>query len=302
MPADGLILLSSKNLYKKIYRVFSCHKPVEAIRQDSFRVEHLAVHLMNIKRGPEIMDGVGERSLTPAIFLDDNYQQIKAMSGDTVRTIWLNSEGHFSPDVIPVHDAELMTIEALPENLNLDKKPSLMQCYSWLDEWDVPENVRRHSTQVAWGAYVLAVMMQHRGIAVDPILTHRGGLLHDLDKIATLGQQGGHGVLGGDFLFNKGYSDIADIVRGHIMHRILEPHADERSWEEKLVFFVDKLVEGDEVVPFNQRLAALKERYPDYREIMEQAESGIWGLSEQICSQLSFPSHLQLISALRNSQ
>jgi len=139
-------------------------------------------------------------------------------------------------------------------------------------------------------------------LEIDPILTHRGGLLHDLDKIETLRLSGAHGKKAAAFIEKKGYPEAAVIVREHIMSTILNPNADNRSWEVKLVFFCDKLAEGDQLVPFNQRLTALYERYPGYRNIMQQAEGPIWQMSDQICSILSIPNHESLIAMLKGNE
>ena len=82
------------------------------------------------------------------------------------------------------------------------------------------------------------------------------------------------------------------------MSNILQPKADDRSWEVKLVYFCDKLVEDDELVPFDKRLEALYERYPQYREVMGRSSGLVRRLSDQICSILSIPSHENLISSL----
>ena len=76
--------------------------------------------------------------------------------------------------------------------------------------------MRRHSFTVSGAAYKLAVMMRNRGIIVNPILAHRGGLLHDLDKIRTLHLKGAHGKMAAAFFEEKGYLTIAEIVREHV--------------------------------------------------------------------------------------
>jgi putative hydrolase of the HAD superfamily len=161
--------------------------------------------------------------------------------------------------------------------------------------------VRAHSAVVARSAYVLAVMMRNRGISVDPMLTHRGGLLHDIDKIATLKMDGAHGRVGAEFLDAQGYPRLAEILREHIMTRLMRPEAQDWGWEVKLVFFCDKLVEGNELVTFDQRLDALKIRYPYYVEKMERAESAIWDMSAEICEILDIPSHAELVELLRDN-
>jgi putative nucleotidyltransferase with HDIG domain len=179
-------------------------------------------------------------------------------------------------------------------------KPTLQQCFDWWDEWEVPENIRQHSTVVARAAYLLAVMLRSSGEDVDPILAHRGGMLHDIDKIQTLELTGAHGALGADFIHKQGFPEVGRMVKGHIMSTILEAHFDERGWENKLVFFCDKLVEGNKLVPFNERLNHLYERYPRYQEMMKKSEASVWALSKEICAILDLGEHEDLIDILRS--
>jgi putative nucleotidyltransferase with HDIG domain len=234
-----------------------------------------------------------------AVFLDGRYDTVKAAAAHGWRTAWLNPEGAFAPEELPVQDVDLLDLACLPKiGPALENKPSLVECLDWWAAWDLPENVRRHSKTVAQSAYHLAVMLRNKGVQVDPILTQRGGLLHDIDKISTLQQTGAHGQAGADFLEAQGYPALAEIVREHIMSSILHPKADQLAWEVKLVYFCDKLVEGDQLVTFDQRLDALSERYPHYRETMERAAAHVWALGDQICSILSISDHEKLIFTL----
>lgn len=237
------------------------------------------------------------------ILLDTRYDALQDAAESGWRTIWFNPTSTLAPEVLPIQDADLLDAAQLPEAVQgLQEKPTLAQCLAWWEDWALPENVRRHSITVSRSAYALAVGIRQKGIALDPILTHRGGLLHDIDKIQTLKLAGAHGQKGADFLEGEGYPALAEIVREHIMSTILEPGADDRRWEVKLVYFCDKLVEGDQLVPFDRRLAALYQRYPHYQETMARSANPVWKLNEQICSILSIPNHENLISTLSKLQ
>ena len=101
-----------------------------------------------------------------------------------------------------------------------------------------------------------------------------------------------------NFLEDQGYPALAEIVREHIMSTILHPKGDERPWEVKLVYYCDKLVEDEALVPFDKRLSALFSRYPQYRETMGRAAGPVRQLGDQICAILSIPGHEKLISNL----
>jgi putative hydrolase of the HAD superfamily len=234
----------------------------------------------------------------PFAYLDEDYHALSAWQSQAAKTIWFNPENELAPLGEPFHDAEIMDIMDI-NGIGLKlHHPTVAQCVSWWDAWDLPENIRRHVRQVAWGAYTLAVLLRREGVQVDPILTHRGGLMHDLDKIKTLSKGHQHGRVGADFLEGEGYPDLAEIVRGHNLDSILRPGADERPWEINLVFFCDKLVEGDRFVTLDERFTALEQRYPRFMQWMAPSKARVMAMSDRICERLSIPSHEQLIQML----
>ncbi|MDF1520968.1 MAG: HDIG domain-containing protein [Brevefilum sp.] len=290
MQLDLRILTPSRSLYRRTFQAFEGELPVS----ESFAIGN-GIRIQFIRNG--IAFEADPVDVTA--YLDDDYDPLCAAALSGHKTIWFNPAGVLAEDDFPRHDVEIQDVSELININSRLHKPSLTQCLAWLDEWDVPDNVLAHSAVVARSAYVLAVMMRNRGISVDPVLTHRGGLLHDIDKIETLKMYGAHGRMGAEFLDAQGYPRLAEILREHIMTRVMRPEALDWGWEVRLVFFCDKLVEGDRIVPFDQRLDALKIRYPYYVEKMERAESAIWDLSDEICEILDIPSHAELVEMLR---
>lgn len=295
MGPDCKLVVTSKELFDEIMGYYTARGIALAEDEKPLTVGGLKIELQTTDL-TNMVDGSRHDSMI--VFMDTEYTRLRKWSQHGWRTVWLNREGSLSPDTLPVQDVDLRSLDKLSQVPSLLTKPTLSQCLAWWEEWRMPDNVQQHVTAVAWCAYVLAVLMRNRGIDLDPVLTHRGGLLHDIDKIQTLKQDGSHGEAGADFLEALSFQDVSAIVRGHIMHKILEPNADDRPWEVKLVFFADKLVEGDRIVPFDVRLEKLMGRYPGYSDAMRRAESSIWKLSEMICSILSISSHEILISTL----
>jgi putative nucleotidyltransferase with HDIG domain len=168
----------------------------------------------------------------------------------------------------------------------------------WWEDWDLPENVRRHVTEVAGAAYKMAVWMRQAGIEVDPILTHRAGLAHDLDKIKTLQEPRQHGQESATFLSERGYPELAEIVRNHLLGVFLYEDVAHLTWETKLVNFCDKLVEGDQIVSITERFSALRQRYPHSQELLDSSEPHLWKLNDAICSILAMDGHEALVSRL----
>jgi len=296
MPANLDLWLASTALYRKAVCALSTQAPPEHLPD---RVDFADGLALNRAAGLEALPDPASLEKTAA-FLGARHEDLKKAAERGWRTVWYNPQAAFTPEEMPVHDVDLLDLARLPEiGPILGNKPGLGQCLGWWEAWEVPENVRRHSRIVARSAYLLAVMLRNKGIRLDPILTQRGALLHDIDKIKTLKQSGAHGQRGADFLGGQGYPALAEIVREHIMSTILHPNADSRAWEVKLVYFCDKLVEGDRLVTFDQRLAALSERYPHYLETMQRAAEPVRALSDKICSILAIPGHERLVEQLQ---
>jgi len=295
MPVKLDLWVASKALFSQAVHRLGGTAPPERLTDRVDFANGLTLHQV---------EGLGalpdlEKAASTAAFLDTQYGVLKEAAVQGWQTAWFNPQGEIAPEGMPVQDLDLIDLASLLETgPALAAKPSLAQCLDWWEDWEVPGNIRAHSKTVARSAYLLAVLMRRQGIPLDPILAHRGGLLHDIDKIETLKQASAHGQVGADFLQEQGYTAMAEIVREHIMSTILDPHADDRRWEVKLVYFCDKLVEGDQLVPFDARLDALFERYPHYHETMARAAGSVRALSDQICSILSIPSHENLISTL----
>ena len=298
MYHNAKIFLDSPDLYQAVYRcVFD--QPGESVPKSFSYNEHMHFQLIDLLPG----DGIQVEQYQEVLaYLDGRYEALRNYTNSEIKTIWYNPEGEIVDDKFPIQDVDITDFTTLKDVLTMIDKPSLAQCMDWWEEWDVPENIRHHSTVVARSAYVVAMKMRKKGISLDPILAHRAGLVHDLDKIDTLHESGAHGMIGADFLAARGYPKVGKIVRDHIMSTINHSDFESRSWENKLVFFCDKLVEGDELVPFDRRLAALKIRYPFYVEKMERAESAIWDLSDEICGILGVKSHVGLVEMLREMQ
>ena len=294
MTADVNLVVTSEDVYETIRGHYSSRDVSLSAGERALTIDGLSITFRASPTGSAVRPDQGAKMA----YMDQDYARLRDWSQYGWRTVWLNLRGELAPDTLPVQDVDIHALDALYRVSSHFNKPSLRQCLAWLDQWDVPENIRQHVTAVAWCAYVLAVLMRNQGVILDPVLAHRGGLLHDIDKIQTLRQTQAHGEAGAEFLEEQGYPETAAIVRGHIMHKILEPHSNDRPWETKLVYFADKLIEGERIVPFDVRMKALTQRYPRYRESMRRAESFVWALSEKICSILSISSHEILISTL----
>lgn len=211
-----------------------------------------------------------------------------------MRAIWYNFNHTPCPADLPVHDAEIWHLAQLPGALTNLTLPDIPTCLHLLEAHHAPEGVLRHSTVVARTAYRLAVWLASTGEPVNPILTQRGGLLHDLDKIEARQANRIHGELSWDILTAENQPELAEIARRHLIDTILTPGKGPRTWEEKLVYYSDKVVEFDTVVGMDARLAALIGRYARFAEGIRASEPALRDIQNDLCTRLGMTAEAML--------
>ncbi len=207
------------------------------------------------------------------------------------RTAWYNRHGTAAPALLPLHDVEITHLGALPATLQAPALPSLNECLIWLLHNGAPAGLLSHVQTVAALAYQMAVWLRNRGQAVNPVLAHRGGLLHDLAKLAPIapGAPRDHGARAAELLLEKNQPALAEIARRHILHLILDARLAPQTWEEKMVYLADKLVEGSRPVTLEERLASLRGRYPQHAANIDAAAPAVRALQDALCAVLGFP-------------
>lgn len=204
------------------------------------------------------------------------------------KAVWYNQSGKAAPGLVPIHDAEILTMSDLPGVLDRLTLPTVAEAKAWLVEQNGPGRLLDHVEMVAAVAYQMAVFLRKTGEKVDPVLTHRAGLLHDLAKKPARQQNIGHGILAGEMLRQRGQPILAEIVSRHVLFDILNQDRRPRTWEEKLVFFADKMVEMERIVSFHDRLAALQQRYriPTPQMELDALVNALTALEADICRPL----------------
>ena len=203
------------------------------------------------------------------------------------QSIWFNP--HYQPctSLTPLHSAEIDQIAFLPQAINSLTMPSVAQCLYWLRQEDASFNLIQHVHSVAASAYQMALWLRAAGETVDPILTHRGGLLHDLGKIKTLrGQSGGlnHGDYGAQLLSKRDFPQLSEITRRHMLFSIHDPVEAPRTLEEILVYFCDKIVEGASVIPLENRIDKLSQRYAKNEARIKACLPLLQKMQAELCS------------------
>jgi uncharacterized protein len=129
-----------------------------------------------------------------------------------------------------------------------------------MDEYRMLPNIRAHSLLVARVAELLAHSVRQRGLAVDPTLALAAALLHDIAKSLCLDNDHDHSRLGGEICLRHGLDELAPLVAQHV---VLDadsfPHGPLSARE--IVYYADKRVKHDWIVPLSERLEYILERY-----------------------------------------
>jgi len=188
-------------------------------------------------------------------------------------------------------------MEELPDQLDNLLLPDYTTAVSWLINNHANNNLLLHSQTVAAVSYLLSVWMRNCGHKVDPILAHRGGLLHDIAKLSERNPNDfeiDHAELGSRLLMEKQQPKLADIARSHLISSLYDEKYQPVTWEQKLVHYADKIVEGANVVMLEERIQAICKRYPHHAERILGSVSGVKEMQAEICAHLNqSPDRLQ---------
>ena len=253
------------------------------------------------KPGPAFFEKIVEAmGCTPAemVMVGDSYEQdVLGAAAAGIRAVWYNPTGSASPFLPPVQAGEVLDMVLLPQVVKDLSLPGLGKCLGWLAEQGTPDTLLAHSRVVANMGYLLAVWLRQRGVTVDPLVTHRGGLLHDLGKLSSRKFNIEHGEYAARLLEDRQQPILAEIVRRHALDTLLDPLLAPRTWEEKLVYYADKLAEGSSIVTTDQRFHSLRQRYAFLDEKFDHFQAPLQALESEICVILDV-SALELIDRL----
>ncbi len=206
-------------------------------------------------------------------------------------SVWYNPGNQSSQGLLPLQDGDIDNLANLPdaiENLGL---PRVDTCLAWLQLHGAGLNLIEHQLSVAGVAYRIALWMRANGTQVNPILAHRGGLLHDIGKIMPQkeGERLSHGEAGARALEALGEPVLAEITRRHMLSDMRDPDRTPQTWEQKLVYFADKLIERGWPVTLQERMRRLSERYPNVTDSMREILPPLLALQAELCGRAGIP-------------
>jgi len=177
--------------------------------------------------------------------------------------------------------------------------PSIDDCLTLMDEYEMLDNIRAHSFQVARVAETLMEAMEeadcHPLPDLDLVVT--GALLHDIAKTPCLYRRCNHAKRGKKICLEKGYPEIGEIVREHV---VLYDFSKERYrqgvfFAKEIVYYADKRVRHDAVVSLDQRLDYILENYggrdKKIHELIRENFQRCREMEAALFSFLNFPAH-----------
>jgi len=135
-------------------------------------------------------------------------------------------------------------------------------------EMKMMDHIVVHSMQVCRVATYLTdhLVGQHTHLHVEMIRS--AALLHDITKTRSFNTGEDHALTGSQFLADRGYPEVGDLVRQHV---VLDDYSTSKiPVEADIINYADKRVLHDEIVDLDRRLDYILERYAKKAEHRER--------------------------------
>lgn len=141
--------------------------------------------------------------------------------------------------------------------------PTRDQCLLLFDRYQLPSTKKIHVEEVCRLALYFVDKLQQQKISVDRSLVEAAALLHDIDKAIPKKAGERHPDTAVRTLLELGFTQVAEVVKKHSVHLILDSNLMPKTWEEKIVFLADKMVKH-EIIGVEHRFALwFKEQLPE---------------------------------------
>ncbi|HLD24614.1 MAG TPA: HD domain-containing protein [Patescibacteria group bacterium] len=171
--------------------------------------------------------------------------------------------------------------------------PSEVHIQKLWDDYRLPPYKRSHCLLVArvalWFAHQLMIK---RGLSINLELLQVAALVHDIDKMAPKRKGEHHPDTGVRILRESGFGEVADLVRTHPLHAILDPTIAPKTIEQKLLYLSDKMVKHS-IITVDERFTLWrKEKLPfDAVAILDAAYPKVKALEKKLCSMVGVKPH-----------
>ncbi len=159
-----------------------------------------------------------------AVMVGDSYDaDVLGARRAGLHAVWYNPRRAPCPSAHPAYDAAVSDLRDLPAVLAAPFLPDVPTCLAWLAEQNVTGDLLPHVRLVAAVAFRLAERLAAAGEDVNPLLAHRGGLLHDLAKASAKERGVSHEREAGRLLRERGLPALARIAERHPVWAPLNP-------------------------------------------------------------------------------
>ncbi len=169
-----------------------------------------------------------------------------------------------------------------------------------LNEFQTPQNVRRHCEMVTQVALELGTKLVEKGEIISLGFLYEAAMLHDLVRLIDFnelkkenfseeisdekwalwqklrkkykGQH--HAKVAQEILIKHGRPEIAEIIRKHCTSCILSKSREEEliTWEDKLLYYADKRVKHTNIVSVQERFKMGREQNPHLIESEKESQ------------------------------
>ncbi len=156
--------------------------------------------------------------------------------------------------------------------------PDRKQCLSLISETEMPEHIAAHSFQVCRVTLLLTDYLNSGEHILNRELAEAGALLHDITKKRSLKSGEKHAESGGQFLRERGYPEVGDVVRQHV--RLDHFDYDSPLTEAEIVNYADKRVLHDRIADLQARMEYIMQRYGSSPELRARLDI-VWEEARQ---------------------
>jgi len=167
--------------------------------------------------------------------------------------------------------------------------PTIEQCYQMMCEMKMMDHIVIHSLQVCRVATVLTDHLKEQQNHLNFNLIRAAALLHDITKTRSFNTDENHALTGGQFLNDRNYPEVGDLVRQHV---VMDAYRTGKTLREvEIINYADKRVLHDKIVSLDKRLEYILERYaqnPADRERIDLLWQKTKRLEDRIFGKLSF--------------
>ncbi len=153
----------------------------------------------------------------------------------------------------------------------------------------MPEHIRDHSIMVARIARLITRNLRLKGLPLSLERATAGALLHDIGKILALEKGGDHCEIGRSICVREQCPEVADIVLKHVRFAFFG--IPESVSEEEIVYYADKRVNHDKIVPLQERLAYILQRYGKNNRTFMEAIIANFSMCKRVEERLFRPLH-----------